>query len=60
MNYLKQKRGFLGYEADLKIENKVVVVPFGFVLLVSDLVCLEHLLLFLCCQVDQVCYCFCL
>jgi agmatinase len=29
MNYLKQKRGFLGYEADLKIENKVVVVPFG-------------------------------
>ena len=29
MNYLKQKDGFLGYEADSKIENKVVVVPFG-------------------------------
>ena len=29
MNYLKQKDGFLGYEADPKIENKVVVVPFG-------------------------------
>jgi len=29
MNYLSQKKGFLGYEANQKIENKVVVVPFG-------------------------------
>ena len=29
MNYLSQKKGFLGYEADSKIENKVVIVPFG-------------------------------
>jgi agmatinase len=29
MNYLKQKEGFLGYDADSKIDNKVVVVPFG-------------------------------
>ncbi len=29
MNYLSQKKGFLGYEASLKIVNKVVVVPFG-------------------------------
>ena len=29
MNYLQQKKGFLGYEADSKIENKVIVVPFG-------------------------------
>jgi len=29
MNYLSQKKGFLGYEVDPKIENKVVVVPFG-------------------------------
>ena len=29
MNYLSQKKGFLGYEASQKIENKVVVVPFG-------------------------------
>ena len=29
MNYLSQKKGFLGYDADLKIDNKVVVVPFG-------------------------------
>ena len=29
MNYLNQKKGFLGYDANLKIENKVVVVPFG-------------------------------
>ena len=29
MNYLSQKKGFLGYEAGLKIDNKVVVVPFG-------------------------------
>ena len=29
MDYLKQKKGFLGFEADQKIENKVIVVPFG-------------------------------
>jgi len=29
MNYLSQKKGFLGYEASQKTENKVVVVPFG-------------------------------
>ncbi len=29
MDYLDQKKGFLGYEANPKIENKVVVVPFG-------------------------------
>ncbi len=29
MNYLSQKKGFLGYEASQKIENKVVVIPFG-------------------------------
>ena len=29
MNYLNQKKGFLGYEADQKKENRVVVVPFG-------------------------------
>ncbi len=29
MNYLSQKKGFLGYEAENKIKNKVVVVPFG-------------------------------
>ena len=29
MNYLPQKKGFLGYEAISKIDNKVVVVPFG-------------------------------
>ena len=29
MNYLEQKEGFLGYEADPKINNKVIVVPFG-------------------------------
>ena len=29
MDYLHQKKGFLGYEANPKIENKVVVVPFG-------------------------------
>ena len=29
MNYLNQKKGFLGYEANSKIKNKVVVVPFG-------------------------------
>lgn len=29
MTYLEQKEGFLGYEADSKINNKVIVVPFG-------------------------------
>ena len=29
MNYLNQKKGFLGYDANYKIENKVVIVPFG-------------------------------
>ena len=29
MNYLNQKKGFLGYDANYKIENKVVVIPFG-------------------------------
>ncbi len=29
MNYLSQKKGFLGYDASQKIENKVVIVPFG-------------------------------
>jgi agmatinase len=29
MDYLTQKKGFLGYEAALNIDNKVVVVPFG-------------------------------
>ena len=29
MNYLDQKKGFFGYEANPKIENKVVIVPFG-------------------------------
>ena len=29
MNYLSQKKGFLGYDANQKIDNKVVVVPFG-------------------------------
>ena len=29
MNYLEQKKGFLGYDADSKINNKVIVVPFG-------------------------------
>ena len=29
MKYLKQKDGFLGYDANTKIKNKVVVVPFG-------------------------------
>jgi agmatinase len=29
MNYLDQKKGFLGYDADPKINNKVVIVPFG-------------------------------
>tara|TARA_B100001996_G_scaffold67177_1_gene48848 strand:+ start:2708 stop:3589 length:882 start_codon:yes stop_codon:yes gene_type:complete len=29
MEYLKQKKGFLGYEASSKIDNKVIVVPFG-------------------------------
>ena len=29
MKFLKQKNGFLGYEANTKIKSKVVVVPFG-------------------------------
>ena len=29
MNYLSQKKGFLGFEATQKIHNKVVVIPFG-------------------------------
>ena len=29
MNYLSQKKGFLGYDASQKISHKVVVVPFG-------------------------------
>tara|TARA_A100001011_G_scaffold395206_1_gene489523 strand:+ start:2246 stop:3127 length:882 start_codon:yes stop_codon:yes gene_type:complete len=29
MNYLPQKKGFLGYEAEIEIDNKVVIVPFG-------------------------------
>ena len=29
MNYLSQKKGFLGCESNVKIQNKVVVVPFG-------------------------------
>ena len=29
MNYLSQKKGFLGYDAKYKIDNKVIVVPFG-------------------------------
>ena len=29
MKFLKQKDGFLGYDANTKIKNKVVVVPFG-------------------------------
>ena len=35
MNYLSQKKGFLGYEANNKKDNKVVVVPFGLELTVS-------------------------
>lgn len=29
MDYLSQKKGFLGYDAVQKKDNKVVVVPFG-------------------------------
>ena len=29
MNYLSQKKGFLGYDANQKINNRVVIVPFG-------------------------------
>ena len=29
MKFLKQKDGFLGYDADTKIKSKVVVIPFG-------------------------------
>ncbi len=30
MKFLKQKDGFLGYDANSKIKSKVVVIPFGF------------------------------
>ena len=29
MNYLDQKKGFLGFEANRKSRSKVVIVPFG-------------------------------
>ena len=29
MNYLSQRKGFLGYDAKQKSDHKVVVVPFG-------------------------------
>ena len=29
MNYLSQKKGFLGYVASQDLNNKVVIVPFG-------------------------------
>ena len=29
MDYLSQKEGFLGFETNLRINNKVVIVPFG-------------------------------
>ena len=29
MKFLKQKDGFLGYDANTQIQSKVVVVPFG-------------------------------
>ena len=29
MKYLSQRKGFLGYDADQKIDHKVVIVPFG-------------------------------
>ena len=29
MEYLNQKKGFLGYDDNLKIDNKVIIVPFG-------------------------------
>src|SRR5210317_1354817 len=29
MEYLSQKKGFLGYDANQNIEPKVIVVPFG-------------------------------
>ena len=29
MNYLSQRKGFLGYDANQKTNHKVVVVPFG-------------------------------
>ena len=29
MNYLSQRKGFLGYDANQKINHKVIVVPFG-------------------------------
>ena len=35
MNYLSQKKGFLGYEANHKKNNKVVIIPFGLEMTVS-------------------------
>ena len=29
MDFLKQKKGFLGYDLNTEIENKVIIVPFG-------------------------------
>ena len=29
MNYLSQRKGFLGYDANQKTDHKVTVVPFG-------------------------------
>ena len=29
MEYLSQKKGFLGYEANQNIKTKVIIVPFG-------------------------------
>jgi len=29
MEYLSQKRGFLGFDANLNLSPKVIVVPFG-------------------------------
>ena len=29
MKFLKQKDGFLGYDAASKVKNKVVIIPFG-------------------------------
>ena len=29
MKFLNQKKGFLGFESNTKVKNKVIVVPFG-------------------------------
>ena len=29
MKFLKQKDGFLGYDANTRIKSKVIVIPFG-------------------------------